>query len=560
MNLGLAALLATAPIAVVFIFLVIMRWPAKKAMPVAYVVTAVLAVSVWKVSGTVIAAATIQGILITITLLYIIFGALLLLSTLKASGAVNTIRRGFMDISPDRRVQAIIIGWLFGAFIEGASGFGTPAAVAAPLLVAIGFPAMAAVMVGLIIQSTPVSFGAVGTPILVGVNSGLRGAPEVMALVESMGMTFPEYLVHIGARVGIIHAIIGTLIPLFLACLLTAFFGKNKSFKEGLGAWKFALFAGVAMTIPYVFTAVFLGPEFPSLVGPLVGLALVVTAARKGWFVPKDTWDFPDKSEWDAEWIGAASVEIKNNNGRNNISLASAWFPYVLVALMLVLSRLPMLPFKAWLQGYKLNFVNILGVKGISQAIEPFYLPGFILIVASLAAALIHNMKKEQVAQAWSEAGKMVFGASLALIFAVPMVRVFILSGINASGMKSMPITLAEGVAQMAGGTWPAFAAVIGALGAFVAGSNTVSNMMFSLFQFGVAERIAVTPAIIVALQAVGGAAGNMICVHNVVAASATTGLVGKEGSLIRKTLIPTAYYLVFAGFIGLVAIYVLNL
>jgi lactate permease len=137
------------------------------------------------------------------------------------------------------------------------------------------------------------------------------------------------------------------------------------------------------------------------------------------------------------------------------------------------------------------------------------------------------------------------------------MVRVFINSGekFNASGLMSMPLELAEGVAHMVGGVWTGFAAIIGAMGAFIAGSNTVSNMMFSLFQFGVASQIDVPQSVIVALQAVGGAAGNMITVHNVVAAAAVVGLMDREGEIIRKTLIPLTYYLAMAAIIGTILI-----
>ena len=170
--MAVLSLLALLPLLSIGVLLVGFRWPAKRAMPVGYVIVVVIASTVWGMDLVNIAAASVEGLIIATGLLYIIFGALLLLSTLTASGAIQTIRAAFTRISPDRRVQAIIIGWLFGSFIEGASGFGTPAAVASPLLLALGFPAMAAVMVGLVIQSTPVSFGAVGTPILVGVGGG----------------------------------------------------------------------------------------------------------------------------------------------------------------------------------------------------------------------------------------------------------------------------------------------------------------------------------------------------------------------------------------------------
>ncbi len=184
----LAPLLSLAPIVVVGVFLVGLRWPAAKAMPLAYVTAVLVALFFWQLSFQQVAAATVNGLVVTVTLLYIIFGAILLLNTLSESGGLSVIRRGFTDITPDRRVQVIIVAWLFGSFIEGSAGFGTPAAVCVPLLVGLGFPAKSAVISGMLIQCTPVSFGAVGTPILVGVKSGLNGAEEVVAYADSIGM------------------------------------------------------------------------------------------------------------------------------------------------------------------------------------------------------------------------------------------------------------------------------------------------------------------------------------------------------------------------------------
>jgi lactate permease len=151
-------------------------------------------------------AATLEGIIITVQVLWIIFGALLLLNTLKHSGGIASIRSGFARITPDRRIQVILIAWLFGCFIEGASGFGTPAAVAGPLMVAVGFPALSAVMFGMIIQSTPVSFGAVGTPLLVGVQGGLQRESMTQAL-QAQGQTWADFFNLIVERVALGHAI-----------------------------------------------------------------------------------------------------------------------------------------------------------------------------------------------------------------------------------------------------------------------------------------------------------------------------------------------------------------
>lgn len=550
MSLGILALLALLPIASVFFFLVVLRWPAKRAMPIAYVVTVLLALIVWKVPGKTVVASTIDGVITAISILYIVFGAILMLNTLKESGAISAIRKGLMNISPDRRIQAIIIAWLFGSFIEGAAGFGTPAAVAAPLLVAIGFPAMAAVMVALIIQSTPVSFGAIGTPILVGVNKGLGGQEEVTKYLAEKGVEFGPYLTHmIAGKVALMHAIIGTFIPLIMVMMMTRIFGKNRSFKEGLEVAPFALLGGLAFTVPYFLVGWFLGPEFPSLLGSLIGLGIVVTAAKTGIFVPKKVWDFPQRSEWDEEWVGAFDGEEINE--RAHMTLFKAWLPYILIASILVLTRtLPEV--KKFLTSIAIGPKDILGT-GIASQIQPLYLPGGIFIAVVILTAFIHKMKFSEVTKAFTDAGKSLISTAVALGFAVPMVKVFI----NSQGpeLAKMPIILATGAAALVGDAWPGFAAVIGALGAFIAGSNTFSNMMFSLFQFATAQKIAVLPSVIVALQAVGGAAGNMICVHNVVAASATVGFVGKEGALIRKTIIPMLYYLVFAGILGFVLI-----
>ena len=299
MSPGSLAVLSLLPIAAVALFLVILRWPASRAMPISYVVAAALVLFVWQVPFVQVAAASVKGVIVALELLYIIFGAILLLNTLRESRALRTIRHSFRGISADRRVQVIIVAWPFGSFIEGSAGFGTPAAVAVPLLVGLGFPALAAVIAGMTIQSTPVSFGAVGTPILIGVSKGLAGEGTIDAFATAAGYgNGRELLSLVGLRVAILHAITGTLIPLFVVGMMTRCFGKNRSLWEGMAIWRFALFAALAMTIPYVLVAYLLGPEFPSLLGALIGLAIVVPAAKAGFLVPQgaDVWDFEDRA------------------------------------------------------------------------------------------------------------------------------------------------------------------------------------------------------------------------------------------------------------------------
>ncbi|MCG1023363.1 L-lactate permease [Sutcliffiella horikoshii] len=570
MGIGLLSLIAILPVITIMLFLVILNWPASRAMPVALVVTIASAIFLWGTKANVVAGAAVNGIFTALDILFIVFGAVLLLNTVKESGAINTIRQGFISISPDRRIQAIIIAWLFGAFIEGAAGFGTPAAIAAPLLVAIGFPALAAVMVALIIQSTPVSFGAIGTPIQVGVNTGLRDQTAVTNALEGTGMTFDQYLLQIASNVGFFHMAIGMLIPLFMVSMLTRYFGANRSFREGLKVWKFALFAGAAFTIPYYLIASLLGPEFPSLIGALIGLLIVVPAAKAGFLTPKEGqyFDFEAKNRWEPEWLGALNhqtTDIPKNQKR--ISLPMAWLPYVLVAGLLVLTRtIDSLGAMLKDPAVTIRLTNVFG-SGIDSVSTPLFLPGFIFVTISAITFFLHSMKKANYQKAWKDSFKTVVTAGAALIFAVPMIKIFLLTSLSGDKLAAtaqelagmnMPLVLAAGVSNLVGDFWPIIAPAIGALGAFIAGSNTFSNMMFSLFQFGTAESVGLNvnqAGLVVALQAIGGAAGNMICVHNVVAASATVGIVGKEGLLIRRVLFPLSYYLLAGGVLGMAII-----
>ncbi len=553
MSNGVLAILSLLPIISVAVFLVMLRWPASRAMPICYVVAVLLALFIWQVPFDRVMAASMNGLIDALELIYIIFGAILLLNTLQESGAIRSIRKGFSDITPDRRIQVIIIAWLFGSFIEGSAGFGTPAAVAVPLMVGLGFPAMAAVVSGMIIQSTPVSFGALGTPMLTGVFTGLDNDVAVAAFAAGEGMDHLQLVSFIAAKVAFLHALAGTFIPLILVAVMTRFFGARKSFAEGMKVWKFAIFAAFAMTIPYVLVARFLGPEFPSLFGGLIGLAIVVSAARQGFLMPdsNDIWDFPARSEWDSHWVGQIEMQEKQFDGPV-MGLVKAWIPYIIVAGLLILTRLPQLPFLGLVRSgpVTITISDIFGTS-LGQSVQLLYSPAALFITVSVITFLIHGMDGKSYANAWKTSGKTILSAGSALVFTVPMVQVFLNSDGGAAGYQQMPIELAEGVAALAGNAWPFFATFIGGMGAFVAGSNTVSNMMFSLFQFGVGERIGADPTWIVALQAVGGAAGNTICVHNVVAASAVVGLIGREGEVIRKTLLVFVYYALFTGALG---------
>ena len=463
---ALQFLTASMPVLAVFLFLVILRMPASRAMGLSLLLVSSLAWYVWQVPSVQIFASILEGWVIAASILIIVFGAIVLLNTLRVSGAVDVIRAGFTQISPDRRVQTVIVGWLFVAFLEGASGFGTPAAIVAPLLLALGFPALAAVVLALIADSAAVSYGAVGTPVIVGIGQGLTG-------VEF------DQVMQIAITASTIDIFVASFLPLIMVVLLTRFFGKNKSWVEGLRAWKFALLGGFAFTIPAYFVARFLGPEFPAILGGLFGLLVTVTAAKYRFLTPKDVWDFDSGS---GSHLNASDKPIVGIHDSYKLSLWQAWLPYLLVALVLVLSRLDFLPFKNWLTSVSLEYSSILQTD-ISAKLVPFYLPGTLFILVALITLALHRVSAMKVKEAWGNSVKVMLPTVIALGASVPMVRIFLNSGINEAELLSMPMELAALAAITFDSNWPLAAPFVGALGSFIAGSATFSNMMFAQFQ-----------------------------------------------------------------------------
>ncbi len=558
MKLFVYTIVALIPLICVFVFLVIRRWPAQKAMPLVYLVTAFNAALIWRVPPSQIMAATIDGAITACQILYILFGAVLLLNTLVESGALPRICQGLLQLSIDRRIQAILIAWCFGSFLEGAAGFGTPAAIGAPLLVALGFPPMAAVLVALPAQGIPSCFGAVGTPLLLGVATGLglNDLPVVNEHLEKLGLNFNDYLGQIAQQTAITHGLVGILMPLIMVMMLTRFFGENSSWREGLELWPLALLAGVSFFVPFVVTALFLGPEFPSLLGGLVSLIVITFTLNKGWFRPRQPWDFPPQNQWQDSWGTPINPNIKPRT--NPIGLTKAWIPYILVGSLLIISRLPFLPIQKILLSVEWQWKNILGTS-ITSTVKPLYLPATIFILVVFMTYGLHYMGKQRIKNSLQRTILTLRGAMVATLCAVPLATVFVNSEINALNLASMPLTLAMGVSNLVGGIWGLFAPLIGAVGTFIAGSTTVSNMMFSLFQFGVAQQTEIRESLVVALQAGGSSSGSMFSVNNVVSVCATVGLVGREGLVIQKVLLPLIYCLIAEGILGILFSYLLS-
>lgn len=547
------AIIAFMPIVVLIVLLVGMNWPAKKVMPIAWIVCVFLALVFWKMDMINVMAFSVFGALKGFEVIVTIFGAILILNTLKHSGAMDVINAGFKEISPDRRIQTIIIGWLFGAFIEGAAGFGTPAALAGPLMVGIGFPPLAAATVALICNSTPVAFGVVGVP----TNTGLT---SVEKLVEAAGYSVETFNTAAIRAVAFTHTFPGIIIPFIAVACLTKFFGKEKSFKPAIEVLPFAIFAGLAFVIPHTIIAYFIGSELPSLLGSLIAMVIVITAAKKGFLVPKNEWHFVDESEWEPEWRSNDIETVSNaSNGSvaaKKMSAPMAWAPYLIIATILVLTRIPQVGLMPFFKETKITIPNILGVENLNYDLQFLWLPGTVFIAISFVANILHKMDGETVKSSWRDTFRQTSAAAIAMFFGVALVQLMLNSNVNNIGLDSMMTVMAKTMADLSGRAFPVLSPFIGVLGSFISGSNTVSNMLFAPMQFETAQILNMSTVMIFALQVVGGGIGNMICVNNVVAATATVGATGVEGKIIRRNMVPVFIYSAIAIIFASIFIY----
>jgi len=569
-------LLAAAPLIITAVLLVGLLWPATRAMPIAWVAALAVGFFVWNNAPVWLAGASIVGVITALEILFIVFGALVLLYTLMQAGAFDRINEGFAAVSDDRRVQIVLLAFFLATFIEGAAGFGTPAAVVAPLLLALGFPALAAVIAALIGHIIAVTYGAVGTPIIVGIESPLD---VYEAEIAEGGFTVVGYSQEVAAWAATYHALVGFLMPLFAVSMVVYFFGEERSLKPAFSVAPLCLFAGIVFAIPYWASAWFITAEFPSLIGAMVGGAITVAVLQAGYLLPDDEWDFPPREEWPDYWVGTIEPGGEEVDAAiddtESMSLLKAWAPYIILVILLVVTRVndtisgfitdPELgvtldtAIGEFGIGVLLQWNDILGT-GLADSISWVNVPGFWLFLSAVIAIPLFGMSGQEVKDAWAEAGQKLISPLIALVFVIAMVQVMLQSGnYEAAALEeSMIEVLAIATANATGAIYPGIAALIGALGAAMTGSNTVSNITFAGFQFTAAQELGLPTQILVGAQAVGGAIGNLVAIHNVVAALATVGLVGQEGRVMRLNLIPLFYYAVLVGFWALLFSYVL--
>ena len=527
------AIIAAVPIILTIILTVGFNVPAKKVLPISWAVCALIGLTYWGMDAGHIAAYTITGFLGSIDTLLIIFGAILLMNMLNEAGAMRRIEAMFNGITEDARIQIVIVGFAFAAFIEGAAGFGTPPAICAPLLIGLGAPPMAAAISCLLLDSTPVSFGAAGTP--------TNAAAEVLKdTLPSLGVTDLDLWKQDLSFVSAIGLAVGAFVIIWLVIgIITKQYGKNKSFSDVFPVVPFCLFTAAVFSVFYLAFAKFVGAELTSLAAAAVTIFVTIGAAKAGFLMPKTVWRFPGTEKH--------LEKAKESTSSQSMSLLKAWTPYILVTLWLVATRIPQLGIKPYMSVPKIEITNIMGVAGADFTLKWLNNPGlfpFILVV--LIGFAMFSLNGQQIKQVVSKSYNQVFGATIALLFGFAMVYLFRYSNANINGFDSMLVSMAKGMADLAGAHYLYVAPLIGSIGAFMFGSNTVSNIMFTPLQFETASILNLPHLVVVALQNQGGAIGNMVCINNIVATCATTGMLGSEGKLLRAAVLPwLAFYLI---------------
>lgn len=530
------ALIAFVPIILTVVLMTGFSWPAKKALPLAWAITFVSAIALWKMTPTHAIGYTLTGFLSAFEVLVIIFGAILIMNTLSRSGAMSAINRMFTGITPDARLQAIIIGFIFGGFIEGAAGFGTPAALCAPLLISVGFPPLAAAIVALQFNSIPVPFGAVGTP----TNTAFTTVASALENPDAWKAAFTQWSALPLAVCAPIILIIGV-------AVLTKTFGKNKKFSDVVPVIPFIIYVSVLFDALYLLIATFVGPELTSLVSSVITLFVVIFTTKKGFLVPKNVWTFDKKEAWDKSWLNATDVPAPKTS---DMSLVKAWIPYFIIAIILVATRVTQTQGAAWSNTLKTMTIGT-GESGAILGLDwnwaILWSPGIVFILVAVITFFLHGMRSREIKGAFEDTIKQVTGAAIALLFGVAMVNLFRFTNIDSASMTGvaeaiknpMLLVMAQALASVAGKAYIVIAPFIGVLGSFMSGSNTVSNTLFASLQYETASLLTMPTVFIVALQNIGGAIGNMVCVNNVVAACATTGTIGNEGKIIRTNALP---------------------
>lgn len=522
-NIGLSALLAIVPILFIFWALIIKRMKGYQASLIAIGLAIIIAISAYGMPVKLALLSTANGALYGLfPICWIVITAVFLFNITVKSGQFEIIKHYMASITSDRRLQALLIAFSFGSFLEGTAGFGAPVAITAAMLVGLGFNPLYAAGICLIANTAPVAFGAIGIPITVA--SQVTSIPE-MAISQMVGRTLP---------------ILSVVLPFYLVMIMAGFRKSN----EVLPA---IIVTGVSFAFLQWFSSNFIGPALPDVIagiGSIVSLILLL----KFW-KPKSIWRFPN------EPTPTVNMDIKYTTGE----IIRAWSPFILLTIFIIAWGLK--PIKDVFNAVgqvQFEFPGIHNMiidkngKEIPHIFKFNYLSasGTAILLSAIVSIPLIGMK-------FGEALKLFKETLIQLTF--PILTIASVLGfaylVNDSGIT---ITLAEALANT-GFLFPFFAPVLGWLGVFITGSDTSANALFGKLQASTATSIGVDPVITVGANVSGGVVGKMISPQSIAVAAAAGHLVGKESELFRFTVKHSFFMLILICFIVLAQAYLFS-
>ncbi|AXK40632.1 lactate permease LctP family transporter [Crenobacter cavernae] len=538
-SLGLSALVAAIPIAFFFVALAVLRMKGHVAGTITVAISLAIAIFVYQMPADMAFAAAGFGFAYGIwPIAWIIVAAVFLYKITVKTGQFDIIRASVLSVTEDQRLQMLLVGFSFGAFLEGAAGFGAPVAITAALLVGLGFNPLYAAGLCLIANTAPVAFGAMGIPIIV--------AGQVTGLDPF----------HIGAAAGHQLPILSVIVPFWLVMMMDGVKGVKET-------WPAALVAGVSFAVTQYFTSNYIGPELPDITSALVSL-VCLTAFLKVW-QPKQVFTFAAAgmggiggSVSVGGFGGGAQRPDKKPLEYSLGQVAKAWSPFIILTVIVTIWSLK--PFKAlfakdgalasWVFKFHVPHLDNLVVKVapiVTDAkpyeavfkLDLFSATGTAIFFSALIAMAVLKMKP-------ADGAKTFFETLVELkrpIYSIGMVLAFAFVA-NYSGLSSTLALVLAGT----GGAFPFFSPFLGWLGVFLTGSDTSSNALFGSLQATTAHQIGVSDTLLVAANTTGGVTGKMISPQSIAVACAAVGLVGKEADLFRFTV---KHSLIFCAFVG---------
>ncbi|KWC24457.1 L-lactate permease [Burkholderia ubonensis] len=552
-SLGLSAFVAAIPIIFFFVALAGLRLKGHVAAAITLLLSLGVAILAYRMPAPQALAAAGFGFAYGLwPIAWIIVAAVFLYRIVVKTGQFDVIRASVLSITDDQRLQMLLIGFSFGAFLEGAAGFGAPVAITAALLVGLGFRPLHAAGLCLIANTAPVAFGAMGIPIIV--------AGQVTGIDAF----------HIGAMAGRQLPLLSLAVPFWLVFMMDGLRGVRQT-------WPAALVAGGSFAITQYFTSNHLGPELPDITSSLVSL-VALAAFLKVW-QPSSARQAARGAAGGvvASGGGAAALAGFGGFGSSTSREASpytfaqtlrAWSPFLILTGVVTVWSLA--PFKALFAPhgalaatvlkFKVPALDQLVVKTAPIVATPKALDavlkidlvsavGSAILVTALISIVLLRMKPRDALVTFGETLKALARPILSIGFVLAFAFVA-----NYSGMSSTLALLLAGT----GAAFPFFSPFLGWLGVFLTGSDTSSNALFCSLQQATAHQLGLPDTLAVAANTTGGVTAKMISPQSIAVACAATGLVGKEAELFRFTVRHSLLFAVIVGLITLVQAYVL--